>query len=62
VVGKGRELAENISVISSFAFRTTEFDDKPSLKVYDISADYYSFKDPSFFSLFPASDFSQNGR
>lgn len=62
VVGKGSELAENISVILSFAFLTIEFDEKPSLKVFDESADFYSFKEPSFFSSFPPSDFSRNGR
>jgi hypothetical protein len=60
VVGKGSEMAENISVILSFAFMTIEFDDKHSLKVSDVSADFYSFY--SFFSSFPASNFSLNGR
>lgn len=62
MVGKRRELAEEISVISSFAFMTTEIDSKISLKVSGGSAGYCSFKELSFFSFFPASDFSCKSR
>lgn len=55
---KRRELVENISVILSFALTATEIDGKISLTVFGESAGYYYFKESSFFSSSPVSDFS----
>jgi hypothetical protein len=47
---------KTISVVLS-SFMTTKFDGKTSLKRFDGCADYYLFKEPSFFIYYTASDF-----